>query len=54
MPAKSSKQYKFMQMIAHNKSKSSIGPSKELADEMIKKTPNKKRSMFMKKDKSKK
>ena len=46
-----------MQMIAHNKGKmksSSIGPSQEVAKEMIDKTPSKKRSLFMKKDKKKK
>jgi hypothetical protein len=50
MPIKSGKQYRFMQMIAHNKEKvkkNSIGPSKEVAKEMIDKTPAKKRSLFM-------
>lgn len=51
MPAKSSKQYRFMQMIAHNKNTRSVGPSEEVAKEIIKKTPKKKRSLFMKKDK---
>ena len=54
MPAKTGKQYRFMAMIAHggksNKSKKKgIGPSEEVAEEMVKKTPPKKRSMFMKK-----
>lgn len=55
MPAKSAKQYRFMQMIAHGKkdkrtgkAKSAIGPSEEVAKEMIDKTPEKKRSSFMK------
>lgn len=54
MPAKSAKQYKFMQMMAHNpgmakkKGMKSIKPS--VAKEFIKKTPKKKRSMFMKED----
>jgi hypothetical protein len=47
MPAKSAKQYKFMAGIAHGM-KSSIGPSKEVAEEFVKKTPPKKRSQFMK------
>lgn len=52
MPAKTGKQYRFMAMIAHNKEKTksdSIGPSKEVAKEMVDKTPAKKRSLFMKK-----
>lgn len=52
MSAKSEKQYKFMQMMAHNpgkSKKSSVGPSKEVAEEMIKKTSKKDRSKFMKK-----
>jgi len=51
MPAKSSKQYKFMQAVAHSKDKG-IGPSEAVAKEIIKKTPKKKKSLFMKKDKS--
>ena len=54
MPVKSAKQMRFMQMIAHggkSNKKNSIGPSKEVADEMIKKTPKAKRSMFMKRKK---
>jgi len=54
MPAKSAKQYKFMAMIAHggkpNMGKG-IGPSKEVAEEFVKKTPANKRKLFMKKDK---
>jgi hypothetical protein len=50
MPAKSAKQYRFMAMIAHGgKSNKGIGPSKEVAEEFVHKTPAKKRSMFMKK-----
>lgn len=49
MPAKSGKQYRFMQMIAHGK-KSNLkglgGPSKEVAREFIHKTPPKKRKTF--------
>ncbi len=52
MPAKSAKQYRFMAMIAHGgkpyKSKG-VGPSQEVAEEMVHKTPPKKRSSFMKK-----
>lgn len=52
MPAKSAKQYKFMAMIAHGKKPNnmkSVGPSKEVAEEFVHKTPKKKRSLFMKK-----
>jgi len=41
MPVHSAKQYKFMQMMAHNpekKRKKGAGPSPEIAREMIKKT----------------
>lgn len=49
MPAKSAKQYRFMQMIAHGgKPKNGIGPSEEVAREFIEKTPHKKRSEFAK------
>lgn len=49
MPAKSAKQYRFMQAIAHgSKSFSSSGPSKAVAKEFIEKTPKKKRSLFAK------
>jgi hypothetical protein len=49
MPAKSAKQYKFMQAIAHGSSnKIDAGPSKKVAEEFISKTPKKKRSIFMK------
>lgn len=55
MPAKSAKQYRFMAMIAHGgKAKGGVGPSEEVAEEMVHKTPPEKRSMFMKKDKNKK
>ena len=51
MPAKSAKQYRFMQMMAHNpeKSKSGKGPSKKVAQEFVDKTPKKKRSLFSRK-----
>jgi len=52
MPAVSGRQYRFMAMIAHggksNKSHG-VGPSQEVAEEMVHKTSPKKRSMFMKK-----
>jgi len=49
MPAKSAKQYKFMQAISHGaKPKKGIGPSESVAREFIHKTPGKKRSMFVK------
>ena len=47
MPAVSSKQYKYMQLIAHGgKSNKGIGPSEAVAKEFIAKTPKKKRSEF--------
>ena len=50
MPAKSAKQYKFMAGIAHGMVPrgGKKGPSKEVAEEFVHKTPAKKRSMFMK------
>jgi hypothetical protein len=52
MPAKSPKQYRFMAGIAHGMtSNKGIGPSPEVAEEMVKKTPPKKRSLFMRKKK---
>lgn len=46
MPAKSDKQYRFMQMIAHGGKPAgrAMGPTKAVAKEMIDKTPAKKRS----------
>jgi len=50
MPAKSAKQYRFMQMIAHGgKSSKGIGPSESVAREFIEKTPAKKRKDWSKK-----
>jgi len=52
MPAKSAKQYRFMAMIAHggkSNKKNNAGPSPEVAEEMVHKTPAKDRSKFMKK-----
>lgn len=58
MPVKSAKQYKFLAGIAHgmksnkkDKHGKPVGPSQEVAEEMVHKTPPKKRSMFMKKKK---
>jgi len=50
MPAKSAKQYKFMQMIAHGgkSNKKGMGPSPEVAKEFISKTPKDKRHQFAK------
>jgi hypothetical protein len=51
MPATSGKQYRFMAGIAHGmkpKTKSA-GPSPELAEEFVKKTPVAKRKMWSKK-----
>lgn len=48
MPAKSARQYNFMQMIAHGKKKkkNGVGPSKEVAQEFIEKTSKSKRKEF--------
>jgi len=47
MPAKSAKQYNFMQGIAYGmKPRKGIGPSKEVAQEFVKKTSKKKRKLF--------
>lgn len=58
MPAKSARQFRLMAMIAHGgksnkktKSGKTIGPSSEVAEEMVHKTPAKKRSLFMRKKK---
>lgn len=51
MPAKSEKQYKFMQMMAHNPEKKKgkgVGPSKAVAEEFIHKTSPAKRKEFSK------
>jgi len=50
VPAKSKKQYRFMQMMAHNPERAykSTGPSSEVAREFIEKTPAKLRSKFSK------
>lgn len=51
MPATSGKQYRFMQMMAHNPEKKrtkGIGPSPEVALEFIHKTSAKKRKEFSK------
>lgn len=44
MPAKSEKQYKFMQAIAHGmKPRKGVGPSEAVAKEFVKHGPPKKR-----------
>jgi hypothetical protein len=49
MPAKSGKQYRFMQMIAHGGSpRKGIGPSPEVAKEFVEKTSSKKRKQWSK------
>jgi len=49
MPAKSAKQYRMMQAIAHGTStKHGAGPSPEVAKEFISKTSLSKRSKFAK------
>jgi len=50
MPAKSAKQYRFMQAIAHGATPNKgIGPSPTVAREFIEKTPPKKRVDWSKK-----
>lgn len=50
MPAKSAKQYRFMQAIAHGATpRKGAGPSKEVAEEFIHKTSPEKRKQFAKK-----
>lgn len=49
MSTKSAKQYRFMQMMAHNPEKKrtkGVGPSPEVAREFIEKTSAKKRKEF--------
>lgn len=50
MPAKSAKQYRFMQMIAHGgkSNKKGIGPSPDVAREFVMKTSPEKRKQFAK------
>lgn len=49
MPAKTGPQYRFMAGIAHGmKPRGGVGPSQEVAEEFVHKTPKAKRSMFMK------
>jgi len=49
MPAKSAKQYRYMQAIAHGmKSNKGIGPSPEVAREFVMKTSTKKRKEWSK------
>ena len=51
MPAKSAKQYRFMQMMAHSpekKRKTDAGPSPEVAKKFINETSPEKRKMFAK------
>jgi hypothetical protein len=49
MPVKSSKQYRFMQGIAHGMlPRRGKGPSREVAQEFIDATPKKKRKEFAK------
>lgn len=47
MPAKSGKQYRFMQAAAHGGLRG-MGPSPDVAKEFIDATPSNKRSAFMK------
>lgn len=53
MPSKSAKQFRFMAGMANGMKNTTggIGPSEDVAEEMVKKTKPAKRSMFMKKKK---
>jgi hypothetical protein len=52
MPAKSAAQYKFMAGVTHGmKPRKSTGPSEEVAEEFVQKTPASKRKLWMKKKK---
>jgi len=51
MPAKSGKQYRMFQSIAHGSSNRKGGPSPEVAREFIEKTSSKKRREFSRKRK---
>lgn len=48
MPIKSAKQFRLMEAAAHSKKGSLSGPSKKVADEMLKKTSHKMKSKFAK------
>lgn len=50
MPAKSGKQYRYMQMMEHNPGKAYKmgGPSPETAKKITEGTPKKKKSQYMK------
>lgn len=48
MPAKSAKQYRFMQAVAHGKV--DAGPSKKVAEEFINKTSKAKRKEYSRKN----
>ena len=48
MPAKSGRQYRMMQAIAHGNGRG-VGPSPAVAKEIIAKTPKKKRKMYSRK-----
>lgn len=52
MPATSGKQFRFMAGVAHGmKPRKSTGPSPEVAEEFVEKTPASKRKLWMKKKK---
>lgn len=48
MPAKSGKQYRFMQAAAHGSITGGAGPSRAVAKEFVHATPAKKRKQFSK------
>ncbi len=49
MPAKSGKQYRFMQAVRSGASFVKDGPSKEVAEKFIRETPKSKRSQYSRK-----
>jgi hypothetical protein len=48
MPVKSAKQFRMMEAIANKGGNSKFGPSKKVADEMLKKTSHSMKSKFAK------
>ena len=48
MPAKSGKQYRFMQAVAHGSGYGAAGPSQKVAEEFIHKTTSKLRKKWSK------
>jgi hypothetical protein len=54
MPAKSGRQYRWLQAVAHGSANTASGMSREKAREWIQHTPPEKRKIFARKEKSRK